>query len=64
MINNQFKLIVAVYIDDIIVFSNYKESVANFKLKLEKNFPIKDLGKANLIFGINLTHDLEKGTIS
>ena len=43
------------------VFTNQEDNYIKVKNRLAKNFPIKDLGLAPRIFGINLPRDLKNG---
>lgn len=54
-------LIVAIYVDDLLVFSNNKKLRENLKKNLMSNFDMKDLGVAKQCLGMNITK--EKGKI-
>lgn len=56
-------LIVAVFVDDITLFSNTIKFVNQFKDGIQKKFSTKDLGEIRTICGINVTQDREKGII-
>lgn len=50
--NDRTKIIVAIYVDDIIIASNDVEVIKEFKGKLSEVFEMKDLGKINFCVGI------------
>jgi len=47
-------LYVAIYVDDILIFSNSLQSITEMKKVLEQNFKMKDLGEISSILGINV----------
>lgn len=51
------KFIVALYVDDFLIFSNDKNEKAKLKEQLKKNFKIKDLGQAKRCLGLNIERD-------
>ncbi|KPJ07592.1 Copia protein [Papilio machaon] len=53
----------AVYVDDIIIFTNNLESKTYFKKELQKQFKIKDLGDINYCIGIHVQRDRKNGII-
>ena len=55
--NESKSLIVAIYVDDILIFWKNKTEKDNFKEKLSKTFKMKDIGKAKNCLGINLTYE-------
>ncbi|KAL8110234.1 hypothetical protein AgCh_026086 [Apium graveolens] len=48
------KLIVAVYVDDLLITGNNVEGIENFKLQMSQNFEMTDLGKLNYYLGIEV----------
>ena len=61
---NKMKLIiVAVFVDDLLVFSNSVDFVQTLKENLRKLLSIKDLGPVKRCLGIDIIRDREKGTI-
>lgn len=58
--NTDQQLIVAVYVDDLLIFSNQKELRENIKKNLQKNFEMKDLGAVKKCIGMNITRDIEE----
>lgn len=57
------KLFIAVYVDDILIFSNDKHQIKQLKLKLQENFDMKDLGPVRKCLGFNVTRDRANGTL-
>ena len=56
-------LIVAVYVDDLLVFTNCQEFKTNLKTKLQDNFNMKDLGAATSFLGISIERNRKEGKI-
>lgn len=54
---------VAVYIDDLLIFSNDAERKLFLKRELQKRFKMTDLGEAGFCVGLKITRDREKGLI-
>lgn len=63
-IDNKKILIVAVYVDDILIFSNTDELDLSMRNKLKNTFKMKDLGEASSILGIRITRNKEFNTIT
>lgn len=57
-------VIVAVYVDDLLIFSNHNAWKNQLKANLTKNFSMKDLGLAGSCIGMQITRDRKAGTIS
>lgn len=57
-------LIVAVYVDDILIFSNNLKLKNKLKNNLKNNFEMKDIGEVKNILGMQITRNRSKGTIS
>ncbi len=53
--------VVSIYIDNCLIISRHPQ-VNKIKTSLAKKFKIKDLGPVNLILGIEVLHNCEKGT--
>lgn len=51
-------LIVAIYVDDLLIFSNNKKLRENLKKNLMSNFEMKDLGIAKQCLGMKITRDI------
>lgn len=56
--------IVAVYVDDIIIFSNNNEMETKLTKVLFDEFKMKDMGEISSVLGIRVTRDRKSGTIS
>lgn len=56
--------IVAVYVDDIIIFSNNNEMEKKLTKVLFEEFKMKDMGEISSVLGIRITRDRKSGTIS
>lgn len=50
-------LMIAVYVDDLLIFSNCKQLKDDLKINLQKQFKMKDLGEAKYCLGIQITRD-------
>lgn len=50
--NNQFLIIIALYVDDLLIFSNNEEENIKIKKELMLRFEMQDLGKAKSILRI------------
>src|ERR1700733_3648096 len=57
-------LIIAVYVDDLLILSNNKKEKQNLKADLMKRLKMKDLGEAHYCVGIHIQRDRDAGTIS
>jgi hypothetical protein len=52
--NSTDKLIVLVYIDDLIITGSNETSIAKLKVDMQRQFSIKDLGKLKYFLGIEM----------
>lgn len=59
--NNGKIIIVAIYVDDFLIFSNNEATKNQFKDELFKRFDMKDLGEAHHCLGVRITRDRSKG---
>lgn len=50
-------LFVAIYVDDVIIFTNDETVTKDIKAKLNQTFRMKDLGKASSCLGIRITRE-------
>ena len=57
-------LIVAIYMDDKLIFSKNLNMVKRLKMQLSNHFEITDLGEARWILGMEVIHDRLQGTIT
>lgn len=60
---NDSMIIVAVYVDDLLIFHNNNAWKDQLKSTLTKNFKMKDLGTASNILGIHVDYDFKRGII-
>lgn len=60
---NNSMVIVAVYVDDLLIFSNDNAWKDQLKSTLSKNFKMKDLGNASNVLGIRINYDHRNGVI-
>jgi hypothetical protein len=58
------RIIVPVHVDDLLLASNNKKALTQFKTELGKRFKIRDLGPVEQILGIHLERDRPNRTIS
>jgi len=56
-------LIIAVYVDDILIFSNNQKQKNDIKEKLKKEFKLKDLGEVTNCLGIRITRNHQRGLL-
>jgi len=61
---NKELVIVTIYVDDLLIFSNCVKLKNLVKDQLKKRFEMKDLGIANYCLGIKIERDRAKGSIS
>jgi len=54
-------LAVAIYVDDILIFSNTYTAVEGFKKELERTFDMADLGPVSRFLGIDIPQQYENG---
>jgi hypothetical protein len=57
-------LIVAVYVDDLLLFSNNVVEKEQVKIGLMKRFKMKDLGRAHFCLGMRIIHDQDRQSIT
>jgi len=57
------KIIIAVYVDDLLIFSNNKNLKEITKSKLMEQFKMKDLGEVKQCLGLRITRDRDAGKI-
>lgn len=63
--NNRNKklLIIAIYVDDLLIFANNQNKVKEVKRVLENNFEMKDLGEVQSCFGMCIKKDKQNNKI-
>jgi Reverse transcriptase (RNA-dependent DNA polymerase) len=54
--DENYVIIILVYVDDIIITGNSLEEIKRVKIQLKKNFDIKDLGILKYFLGIEIAH--------
>ena len=57
-------VILAIYVDDLLLFGNNADFILDFKLALRSKFTIKDLGAVKDILGMTVTRDRKLRTIT
>ena len=55
--------ILAVYVDDLILITESKESMNELKVALKKRYKMKDMGELSYILGISVVQDHEKNCV-
>lgn len=63
IVNNENMVFLAVYVDDLVLFSNNQDSKQEIQEELYKKFKIKDLGDINYCIGIHVERDRPRGII-
>ena len=56
-------LIIAVYVDDIMMIGRYETIIKDFKKQINERFDIKDIGEATDYLGIEIKRDKAAGTL-
>ena len=56
-VNDNRSLIVAVYVDDILIFGNNKQEIQKLKTLLHQKFDMTDLGPAHMYLGMQISRD-------
>lgn len=64
MINEKQILILIVYVDDFLIFSNDKQQEQQIVDTLMGNFKMKDLGPVSSVLGVRITRDEKKNSIT
>ncbi|MGH7240582.1 MAG: reverse transcriptase domain-containing protein, partial [Candidatus Saccharimonadales bacterium] len=57
-------MLVAMYVDDLLLLSNSLSRLVSLKQDLAKKFSMKDMGEAHFILGIEITRDRSSRTLS
>lgn len=52
-------LIVAIYVDDILIFDNDDKARENLKCKLQEHFKMKDIGEATSVLGVRIARSAD-----
>jgi hypothetical protein len=61
--NKERTLIVALYVDDLLLFSKTVGEMQPLKEALSSTFKMKDLGEAKYVLGISITRNRSKRTL-
>lgn len=62
-IESKNMIFIAIYVDDVLYFTNSDEMKKNLHHILTSNFKMKDMGDAECCVGLNITRDKSKGII-
>ena len=62
-VNHNRTLLVAVYVDDILIFGKDKIQINRLKNLLHRRFQMTDLGQASMYLGMQITRDRNRNTI-
>jgi hypothetical protein len=57
-------IIISLYVDDLLLFTNDMPALADFKQQLARHFSMTDLGEAKFILGIEIIRDRSQRTIA
>lgn len=63
-VTNDKELIVALYVDDLIIFSSNMKRITELKAYLLSRFNVRDMGQASLILSLNITRDRKNRKIT
>ena len=55
---------IAIYVDDMLFFSNNTETLEKEKREIAKEFRVEDLGELHYVVGMSIVGDREKRTMS
>ncbi len=56
-------MLIALYVDDLLIAGKESRSIARIKEELRKRFEMKDLGEARLCLGLEITRDRANRTL-
>jgi transposase InsO family protein len=62
--NHRVLIVVALYVDDLLIASNSLQHLERFKKGLTRRFNMKDLGEAHFVLGIQVARDRQARTLS
>ena len=63
MSTDEEPVIIAVYVDDILVAGRTDKIIAEVKTAIANRFDVKDMGKLHYFLGVKVVQDIEAGTI-
>jgi hypothetical protein len=58
------QVIIAVYVDDLLIMSQSDPKIQEVKKALNKNYEMQDLGLASTVLGIKISYNLEAGVLT
>ena len=58
-VNTSTRVIIALYVDDILIFAKSLTTINAVKAELHKEYKMKDIGKASFILGIRIRRDVK-----
>lgn len=62
-VEGEIRVYIAIYVDDILIFSNNSDFKSKIKKYLMSNFKMKDIGNADFILGMKITRDRKNGKL-
>ena len=63
-LNENLGVIIALYVDDLLIFSKEMKSLLDLKTELQKAYNMKDLGEADVCLGIQIRRDRKARTLT
>ena len=63
-VKDDVRLIVPIFVDDLMVASKSPECISEFKADLAKHFKLRDLGPTSFLLGVAIDRDRSKRTLS
>ena len=57
------KMVIAIYVDDILLAAKSEKRIAQVKCDLAKRFQLKDMGELHYFLGVNVKQNSETGKI-
>ena len=63
-LNQNSGVIIALYIDDLLIFSKEIEAITNVKARLHKEYKMKDLGETSVCLGIQIRRNRRNRTLT
>jgi len=61
--NSQMKLLLAVYVDDLIITGKELKDINNFKESMRKRFQMTDMGETSYFLGVEIERNRREGTL-
>lgn len=63
-LNKSEQTVLALYVDDLLIFSQSAENISRVKRQLFEKFRMKDMGEASFILGIRIRRDKARGLLA